>query len=99
MPMPTANLEPPPKSDPTPIVSYRAFRTAYTHDDRPCSKCGKPTERFADAVHDDGNVTGWTPICEACVPTPARPDLKAQGKPTAAQIAEDAVASSYTPAE
>ena len=75
MPYPSVNLEPPPKPAPSPIVAFHAVRKAFTHEPVACVVCGaRPCETFADAIHADGNVTGWVPVCEACAkPAPESP--------------------------
>ena len=83
MPYPSVNLEvspEAPKPAPSPIIGYRAFRHAYTHDEVKCVKTGVVCDTFADAVHADGSVTGWVPISEAAFkaatldePKPAAP--------------------------
>jgi len=78
---PSVNLEGPPepakdapKPPPSPVVEYRAHRDAFASD-APCSQCGKPCSTFADAVHEDGSVSGWVRICEECSPRPKKGKL------------------------
>lgn len=98
---PTVDLEGPPEGEdkpaPLPIVSHIAHRDAWATDG-PCSLCGAPCSTFADAVHEDGSVSGWVRVCETC--TKAHKDAaKAAAEAAKAAAAEAPAEPAVDPAK